>query len=323
MGLLDKVFGKSKDKTSEQQNDPIVAQAEEHLHRAVDIADHGISVVFSHGTKLVSGTADTYMKIQAELEKVVQLCPAVPEYRYLLADAKIHAGLRKDGREEIIKLAEQSPNFIEAQGFSKAVSMHLNWFSPFQYFRWDSTMKKLPDGIIPADTRGCLAITMLRDGSRRIISFVGNIRRKSLGSNFHRELRTTLQLNFMKTPYATIVGVYVLIDTNPSEPYTSELLINIEHYSTDRKKTTDLANIGYYLIQMLASQPYTYIVLNDPQEGVFFNRKLQITGDLASHLNNVAAKVKKLKICQEEDISIFQKAHQYYLDNFSMDNVHF
>ncbi len=324
MGLFDKLFGKNKDKTSEQQNDPLVAQAEDHVKRAIDIADHEISVTFSNGTRIIVGTSDTYMKIQTELEKAVKQCPSVPEYRYLLADAKINAGLRKDGREEIIKLAEQFPDLIEAQGFSKAISMQLNWFSPFQYFRWDTTMKKLPDGIIPADTGGCLPVTILRDGSRRIISFMGNIRRQSLGSNFHRELRTTLRLNFMKTPYATIVGIYVLIDTNPSEPYTSEQLINIEHYSSNSTMRESLdKDVGYYLIQLLASQPHTYIVINDPQEGVFFNRKLEISGKLASHLNDVATKVKKLKLCQQEDISVLQKANQYYFDHFSIDSVHF
>jgi hypothetical protein len=238
----------------------------------------------------------------------------------LLADAKINAGWRQDGREEIIKLAEEFPDFIEAQGFTQAVSRRLNWFSPFIYPRWNAQMKKLPDGMIPADTGGCLPVKMLRDGDRRIVSFVGNIRRQSLGPNFRPDLRTTLRLNFMKTPSVTIVGVYVLIDTHPREPYTSEQLINIEHYSAS---DSDFANVGYYLIQLLASQPYTYVVINDPQEGVLFNRKLEISGDLAHHLRNVATKVKELKICQEENISVFQKANQYYFDHFSVDSVHF
>ena len=109
----------------------------------------------------------------------------------------------------------------------------------------------------------------------------------------------------------------------PPKAVPSEQFINIEHYSSDPKNTTDFANVGYYLIQLLASQPYTYIVINDPREGVFFNRKLDISGDLADHLRNVAAKVKELKICQEEDISVFQRANQYYSEHFSLDSVHF
>jgi hypothetical protein len=80
---------------------------------------------------------------------------------------------------------------------------------------------------------------------------------------------------------------------------------------------------GYYLIQLLASQPYTYVVINDPREGVFFNRKLEISGELGKHLKDIAAKVKELKICQEEDISVFQRANQFYFDHFSVDSVHF
>lgn len=324
MGIFNRLFGKSNRETARQQDYLPVAKAEEHLQRVVSIADDGIKIVFNHGTKLVSGTGSTYTMLQSELEKLVQLCPDVPYYRYLLADAKINTGLRETGREEIIKLAEEFPGLLEAQGFSQAASKRLNWFSPFHYPHWNETMKSLPDGMLPADTGHCLPVTILREGDKRIVSFAGNIEQKSLGNNFHKDLRTTLQLNFMKTPYATIVGVYVLIDTDPREPYTSEQLINIEHYSTDPTAIDALdKDVGYFLIQLLASQPYTYIVINDPRGGVFFNRKLEISGNLSSHLNDVATRVKKLKLCQQNDISALQKANQYYFDNFSIESVHF
>jgi hypothetical protein len=133
MGLLDKLFTKKDAKISQQHNPQLAAQCERHVERAVEIADGGVTVVFSGGMRLRSGSGETFMNIQAELETAVKLCPDVPAYRYLLADAKINAGLRQDGREEIIKLAEEFPDFIEAQGFSQAVSRHLNWFSPFDY----------------------------------------------------------------------------------------------------------------------------------------------------------------------------------------------
>lgn len=323
MGFFDKLFGKSKVKTNQEHGDSHATEAESHLKRAVDIADREIALLFYNKIRARTGNIDSYRKIQTELDVAVKLCPSVPEYRYLLADAKINAGLRKDGREEIVKLAEEYPDYVEAQGFAKATSLNLNWLSPFDYVRWNTTMKKLPDGLSSSDTGGCLPVTMLRDGARRVVSFVGNIPRQSLPPNLHEQLRTTIRLNCMTTPYATIVRAYVLIDTDPREPYTSEQLINIEHYSADPKNTTDFAHTGYYLIQLLASQPYTYVVINDPQQGVFFNRKLEITGDLAGHLNDVSAKIKKLALRQEEDPLVFLKANQHYFDHSSVDDILF
>jgi len=324
MGLLDKLFGKTNAKALQKQNAQPAGQGAEHLRRAIGTADDGLKVIFSQGRKIVSGSGEVYIKIQEELEKVVQLYPENPYYRYLLADAKINAGLRETGREEIIKIAREHPGFVEAEGFAQAASKGLNWSSPFHYPRWNATMNSLPEGMIPFDTQNCLPLTIFREGDRRIVSFVGNIQRRSLGSNFRPDLRTTLKLNFMKTPFASIVGVYVLIDTDPREPYTSEQLINIESYSKNSTRIDALdEDVGYFVIQLLASQPYTYVVINDFQQGVFFNRKLEISGNLASHLNDVVSKIRKLDLRQQEDIASLQKANQYYFDHFSIDGIRF
>jgi hypothetical protein len=65
MGLLDRLFNKKDAKISQQDNAPLAAEAERHVERAVEIADGGITVVFSGGTRLRIGSGDTFMKIQA------------------------------------------------------------------------------------------------------------------------------------------------------------------------------------------------------------------------------------------------------------------
>lgn len=323
MRFLNKLFKQDEDKPGPPRDPGLTLQAEEYVQRAEVIAEQEIRQVFAGDHWVVSALVGTYMKIQAELQRAVELCPAVPEYRYMLAWSKIHVGLGKDGSDEINRLALDFPSFIEAQGFSRASSLGLPWWSPFYYPRWNATARTLPSGLVPADTGSCLPVTMLSSGCRRIVSFVGNLRRRSLGPSFRPDLRTTLRLNYMDTPAATIVGVYVLIDTDPREPYTSEQLINIESYFADSKNTSDFSRVGFYLMQLLASQPYTYIVINDPEEGVFFNRKLEISGELGLHLADVAAKVRNVRLRQNDDVSVFVQSQQYYFHHFSVDNVHF
>ena len=321
MGISDWLFGRK----SRRATDPLIVQAEEHVRRAGEIADQEISITNDRGgRRIINATAETYMKIQAELEKASQLCTTVPEYQFMLAWVKMRSGSGKTAFEEINGLANQFPGFVEAQGCSKAFSLKLPWFASFDYPHWNITKKQLPAGmipdIIPEDAGGNLTMTTLSDGCRRIVSFMGNVRRQSLGPNFNSNLRTTLQLNFMETPFSPVVGAYVLLDTHPVKPYVSESLIELALYDCH---ASDFSLVGMYLIQLLASQSYTYIVINNPREGVIFNRKIEISGDLSSHLANIAAKVRHVRLRESDDLSVVQKSQQYYFEHFSIDSIHF
>jgi hypothetical protein len=74
------------------------------------------------------------------------------------------------------------------------------------------------------------------------------------------------------------------------------------------------------LIQYLATQEYTYIVLNE-DDHVLFNQKLPFDTTTKENLRQVAHKV---AILASAKLTLdFQKAIQWYTENFNIRSVHF
>lgn len=248
--------------------------AEGRLARAGALATAGISWDGAGGVQAVRFQTETMQQIVAELEESARVAPDSPEHRYLLSCAKAHSGLAESASREIVAIARQYPDYVEAQGYAANPG---TWPSPFTYPPWGPESRDLPVGMFDPGVRACLLLSA-RDGCRRIVVFARNVPKSALHSKSPAQLRCKVELRFMATPYGAVVGAYVLLDTDPTEPYTSETLLNIDGFGV---ADPDRSCAGYWLVRLLAQRQYTYVIFNDPNQGVWFNRRVDFDSAMA------------------------------------------
>jgi virulence-associated protein VapD len=292
-----------------------ISKGEEHLRMAGEIIDRAIHRS-EHGTLFTTiWDPGAIPSIEKEFQAAVQSDPTNPEYKYLLATANSPLGHNKETLDEIRRISSEYPDFAEAAGY---LASNGDWFTPPLYPPWNQSQKSIPLTIIPADSQGCY-LSMVRDGCRRTVSFFTRLPQRSLGSRFNTSLRTAIRFNFMQTPYGPVVGAYVLIDTHPTEPYTSESLLGLEQ---SHAGWPDQSRSGYWLVRLLAQQKHTFVVLAEPSGGaVYFNRKVELDSKAVKELRDVTDKMSQLDPQISDDQ--FYSIKNYYNQNFSLDAITF
>jgi len=290
--------------------------SQRHFDEASAIANERIDRSVTGSLGMVSYDSATMSAIQVELELAVRAEPTNSEYRYLLACAKMAAGLGETGANEIRALADDDADFAESAGY---VATPDRWRSPFLFPQWDLSQRELSSDIVPADNVACF-VTSVRDGCRRVVSFFRRIPQHALGPNFTPELRAAIRFASMQTPYGAIVGAYVLIDTHPVEPYTSETVLRADAYHPDQN---DMSGSGPWIVRLLAQQTYSYVVLAEPSGDVYFNRKVEIDGPTQESLDNVVRQLASVELQPSTDMSRFQQAQQHFMNHFSLDAIRF
>jgi len=287
-----------------------IKRAGEILDRAVERSAHGTVSV----TSWQMGDID---KVIEELRRAMALEPSNPEYRYLHACA---LQVRMQGAEaeaELKRIAADHPDYAQAEG---GLRHRERWFLPFLYPAWSESHTTVTDSISPSGSQGCF-VTPVRTGCRRVVSFFGRMPGSSVRPMLRPGLRATIRAVFMNTPTCPVVGVYPLLDTHPTEPFTLETVLSVDGYRSD---WADCSRSGYWLIRLLSQQDCAYFVLAEPGNGnVYFNRLIKFDAKTKSLLGSVAAQVRSIQQTERDDETPFMRARQYFSQNFSMDNIAF
>jgi len=247
-----------------------------HFARAAENADGAIECSSSGTIIAFSWDGLRHALVKDAVQDAVNADPTNPDYRYTLACLATPLGPDKAGVEEIAAIAATFPQCAEACGYA-ANPQH--WRTPFQYPPWDSRQTRLPEVILPAGTEGMA--TSVRDGCRRIVAFFRRIDQRSVGHLGSQ--RSTLRLVCADTPHGPLVATYCLIDTHPTQPYTSELMLNVGHVA-DPADSSEASSVGYWLARLLAQQDHTYIVLAEPDGRVLFNRRVAFDDEARRNL---------------------------------------
>lgn len=287
-----------------------VARAGEILDRALDRSVHGTV----SATSWQMGDVD---RVIEELRQAVALEPSNPEYRYLYACALQARMQGAEAEAELKRLVVDYPDYAQAEGHLRHRE---RWFVPFLYPTWSESHTTVTDSISPSGRQGCF-VTPVRTGCRRVVSFFGRMPGTSVKPMLRSGLRATVRAVFMNTPYCPVVGVYPLLDTHPTEPFTLETVLSVDGYRSD---WADCSRSGYWLIRLLSQQDSTYLVLAEPSNGsVYFNRLIKFDAKTKSMLDSVAAQVRGIRQSERDDETPFTRARQHFSQNFSMDNIAF
>lgn len=291
------------------------AKGEEHLRRAAEIIDRDVNRSEYGAVVATSFDLGTISSIETELQAALQSDPTNPEYKYLVAAARINKMQGKEALDDIRRIAFEHPDFAEAEGY---LANNGEWFTPLLYPPWEQSRTSVPESIIPADSKGCL-LTIVRDRCRRVVSFFTRLPERSLGHRFNPSLRTAVRFHFEQTPFAPVVGAYVLIDTHPTEPYTSETILSLQR---SHAGWPDQARCGYWLLRLLAQQKYTFIVFAEPSGGpVYFNRRVEFDGKAIANLRDVTTKMARLDASASG--GRFDLAKSHYSQSVSLDAITF
>ncbi len=289
--------------------------AERHFATASVNVDAAVVYHRQYGSpENISWLIELVPSIQSELESAVRSDPTNPEYKYLFACWKgLLAG--KPNLDEIRKIAGLHPGFAEAAGY---LANPDKWRPPFAYPAWGGIENRLPTFVLPPDIP--MEIRPVRDGCRRLFAFFRRSPQLSPGQNFDSSMRAAIRLAFMKTPHGAVVGAYMLLDTDPNEPYTDEILLNVDTYF---QELADLSYSGYWVVRLLAQQQYTFVVLADPSGSVCLNRRIEYDPKTKANLNEVAKQIELLKPTSSSDMAKRKTAQKYFMEHSSMNAIQF
>ncbi len=251
--------------------------------------------------------------VRDEVNEAVRNDPGNPEYRYTRACLTTPFGPGKSGADDIRAMASEFPNYVETCGY---LANPEHWRTPFAFPRWSSEETQISDVILPSNLEG--VTTSVRDGCRRVVAFFRRIERSKIPNLAGQ--RCAIRLTCMETPFGPVAGAYCLIDTHPTQPYTSETMLNVGHIAGGEK---DASTAAYWLVRLLAQQSYTYVVLAEPSGRVFFNRRVNFDEKTRQNIRTAAERVARIRPTSTLDAARWRQAQQHFMNTFSLDEVRF
>ncbi|MCD6459283.1 hypothetical protein J7L67_01280 [bacterium] len=284
--------------------------AKDYIKQAGQILDEIISIDCRNGYLSVSWTSKEIEIVEDLLKKAIALEPNNPSYQYCLQQLKIARGLGKSGYEGIRELNNLYPEYIEATGF---MSNPEKWLSPFLYPSWnkcsnqaDKSFSRLPSG----GTR----LICVREGIKRTVCFFRNIHSGEMPENI-KKAKIDIDFKLLETPYGPIAGLYTLIKPCKGDPRLSETLLTLDLCPA---QMSDISVCGCWLIRLLAYQPYTYIILNDPKKGIILNHLHYFKSCRKNKLYKIADYARNVSQQNFFDKQKMDNARTYYMNNVSL-----
>lgn len=288
--------------------------AEVFLDQAGELADKEIKKSIRTGTLSINFSTETIERIENLIAKAVEAEPENAEYLYLQAASMIDKGLGKSGLEKMREIADRYPDFEEAQG---CVQFPDRWLSSLYYPSWHEDQKTLPTELARLPEGG-MSIVPLRDGIRRVMGFFQHIDSTKLPGKLSQKIPADVKFNIMDTPYGLVTGVYVVLDFGKDEKTVNETILNVD---TCPENFHDMSVAGYWIMRILSCHKYVYVIMNDCVTGNVFHKKVYIKGPQQKELAEIRSRLSSMTPIVQFDKNKFLKAQQYYMQNFSLDNI--
>ena len=287
--------------------------AKDYIKQAGDVADQVITINYNDQFATISWSSKDMEIIDELVRKAIQIDHQNPYYLYTLQQLKIAQGLGKTGHSGIKTIHEAYPDFIEAIGFLKNPE---RWFSPFYYPSWNKETKQADQSLSMLPSGGTMLISV-REYVKRTVCFFRNITTAQISKNI-KKAKCDVNFKLLETPYGPVAGLYTLIIPPKGQPLFSETLLNLDS-SPDELR--DISVCGCWLLRLIASQPYTYIILNDPSNGVIFNNLFYFKSHHKKTLTSMAEFAENVPQQNYLDKEKMNNARSYYMNNVSVENL--
>jgi hypothetical protein len=252
------------------------------------------------------------MEVVSRIEQLSKLCPENPDIGFAHICALGAAAQGPESTKELELFVKRYPEHLEA----KRMAQQKDWPLPglFGLPPWNEYEIRVPEVLLRR--QASFAWQSIRDGIFRIVAGFIACSKSDLRTGLTPRTRCKIKAEFISTPYGPVIGLYALVEDDPSAPFYNEQLMN-PVYDVSYQPPDCLSN---FLIQQLATQEYTYVVLAE-QDKVFLNRRLVIDTPTKENLSQVARNVAMLdpaKLTLD-----FQKAIRWYTEHFNYKTVRF
>jgi hypothetical protein len=273
-------------------------------------------VNWEKGLIQISGGGDSGIwatEVLGKALRLMELDPTNLDYKFLEVCVLL-AGLQFLTAEQRLRaMLAQHPGHLEGRCM---LDHGQGWHHVFYLPRWDDQVQRVP-GQIQATGVGAVSWHSVRIGVQRVVSAFLLPTVSDFRGPVTAKTRCKIEPVFSDTPSGPIVAMYVMIEDNPADPLKAETFLDpIPHPGNPSPW-----NSGNFLIQHLALQGFTYVVVA-PAGRVEFNRKLAFDSDTSRKLNKVAEQVQGLKPAQS-DSQAFKRAAQWHMQRFSLDHLRF
>ena len=282
----------------------------QNIKTAASIADEAITHTIHGDLLTIQWQSADIKRIRHHIEQALALDSDNPAIQYIDACLAIAQGQQKTGQETIEAIAQKYPEYIEAQGYNAYPE---KWFSPFYYPVWREQQKQLPSHFASLPQDGTLLVSM-RDGMQRIVSF---FRHCEPGyCTLSKKTVVDFDLKVLETPYGLLAGVYLIIDPGKRTGRFSETMLSC---NTLPLTITDMSTAGYWLLRLLATQSYTFIILHDTQTDTVYRKKHYFNAKQKKLLESTAIMLAAISPTTNWDRENFIKAQQYYMRHINID----
>ncbi len=205
-----------------------------------------------------AGSTGEFMEVVRKIEQLSNLCPDSPDIEFAHICALYAAAQGREAMEELELFVKRYPEHLEA----KRMAQHEDWYlrGIFHLSPWNEQEIRVSEVLLKR--QASLAWQSVRDGIFRIVAVFIPCSKSDLRATPSSATRCKIKAEFMNTPYGPVVGLYALIEDDPTAPFYNEQLMN-PVYDASYKPPDCLSN---FLIQHLATQKYTYVVLTKQEQ---------------------------------------------------------
>jgi len=302
-------------------------QAESYFEEGLAILDKGIKVtswgIESQGTSLKPAAL--------KFEAAAELVPNNAKYHYFHALALRHSLQFKSAIEQFKKVLEVDSNHFEAR---KTLEENVvgdmwkdSWKDVFFYPSWSESSKSVPESVRPLLDRERRSgrmeghnVVILREGDNKIVSCLHRAPRRVWQKPLNQDTKMRIEFVHSKTPYGSVVAMYLVIGDNPFDPYRSETILNPNPPAEELKDVAQ--TVGKNLLRLLFRQDYTYIIVIDEYDNVVLNKKLAFNSTMRKNFNNIDKALIEIERRGEKlRFSSFQQASNWHSNNFPLEKI--
>jgi uncharacterized RDD family membrane protein YckC len=251
----------------------------------------------------------------------VELVPNSVVYRYLYGVALRYAEGFEVAISEFRRVLDLDPNYYEAR---QQIAYGPRWHDAFSYTPWlpallasDGELPAPLMALLPASRDPVTRLVLLREGSSKVVSVLTKTPASAWARPLTDDIPAHINMTLSRTPHGPIIAFYLVVEDKPGDPYKGETFLNPHDPGYP---TYDACQLGQNLVAQLSKQDHTYLIFVDENNRLILSRRLNFDPTTQVTIAQCLYDIQTLP-AQAMDVSRFQQAAQWHMQNFSLDQV--
>jgi hypothetical protein len=279
------------------------------IDAASRIADQVVEIKVVGDNTMLSTNSVTSMGLANAIDKALEKAPTDLDLMLAKSGALVCALQFKSAEDIIDQVLETNPKDFEAR--QRKDHWH-DWQNVFCYPSWSEGNTSLHP-IMSARIRHNQSVQVVRDGLQIGIAIVRPANNDFPGV-LSKDIPSKWEAIWAETPFGPIVAHYTIIRDDPTAPYKAEATLPTYVPTKVTRET------GYWLLQQLSRLNSCFIVIADG-ERVLYNRRYIFPDILKTKLKTIAQKI--TAEARPVDLNTFQRAVQWHMQNFDLNQIRF